>query len=141
MKLPILLVLLIVSLGCQSVSEVILDKKDGTALVQRTISDPHSFSTTSQHTWLESCTLTKSVEVITSYEGNKYNKEVNNLSNCKQVSPYQSVSSTGYIQGLAAPLIQAGGMIGAGALIGDGLRDSGSITNNSNTNNIINKKH
>ena len=33
---------------------------------------------------------------------------------------------TGFITSLMGPVIQAGGMIGAGALIGDGLSKSGS---------------
>lgn len=96
----------------------------GQYLVQRAVSDPHAWATTVQTSWLEFC----SGQEKPAPWGNYTTLE---LFDCKQEGGFKTFTQTGYVSGVLAPTINAAGMVGAGALIGDGLKKSGSTTNNS----------
>ena len=53
---------------------------------------------------------------------------LNNDGHCRsdKMNDMQVFVQTGFVTSLMGPVIQAGGMVGAGALIGDGLSKSGS---------------
>ena len=56
---------------------------------------------------------------------------LNNDGHCRsdKMNDMQVFVQTGFVTSLMGPVIQAGGMVGAGALIGDGLSESGSSVN------------
>lgn len=92
-------------------------------IVMHTVSDPHAFATTVQRSWLEDCAF------VREKDANDWTWE--RWKDCHPVALEGThvATSTGYISGLAGPALQAGGMVGAGALIGNGLSKSGSQTN------------
>jgi hypothetical protein len=118
----VLLLVLLVS-GCATDSFVAHPLGGGQYLVQRAVSDPHAWATTVQTSWLEYC----AGKTVPAAWGSYSNLE---LFDCKQEGPFKTFTQTGYVSGVLAPTIGAAGMVGAGALIGDGLKKSGSTTSN-----------
>ncbi len=117
MRTCILLILITVS-GCGTITAVGYPTGDGTYMVMRTMTDPHSMSATMQRNWLEICTT----------------KTHNDYVNCVMMPDSQQfVSQQGYIATIAGPVMQTGAILGGAALIGNGIAKSGSTTNNNVT--------
>lgn len=116
----ILLSLVLMSLsGCGTITAVGYPTGDGTYMVMRTMTDPHSMSATIQRNWMEVCTT----------------KTHNDYINCVMVPDSQQfVSQQGYIATIAGPVMYSAAAAYGMHQIGKGLGKSGSVTNNSNTN-------
>lgn len=112
----ILLSLILVSLsGCGTITAVGYPTGDGTYMVMRTMTDPHSMSATMQRNWLEICTT----------------KTHNDYVNCVMMPDSQQfVSQQGYLATIAGPVMQTGAIVGGAALIGNGIAKSGDTTTN-----------
>ena len=129
----ICIMLVLVSFGCSTnsflpVHEYGVLGKDGTTLGQRTVSDPHAFSPGTQRSWMEVCQR----KVADTFFGT----DITYKQPCEvtQLTGLNFVTFSPYVNGLATPLIQAGAIVGASALLADGIRDSASRTTNSTTN-------
>ena len=100
----------------------------------RTATDLGALAPTTKMAWLEVCdkVVTKTGKAPAPvYETIEY-------VHCAAADHHQAIAdkstSTGFVAGLAAPVISAGAMVGSAALLADGIRDSGSrTTNNNNT--------
>jgi hypothetical protein len=111
----VLTLLLLLASGCGTITTVGYPTGDGTYMVMRTMTDPHSMSATVQRNWLEVCTT----------------KTHNDYINCVMMpNSQQFVSQQGYIATIAGPVMQTGAILGGAALIGNGIAKSGSTTNN-----------
>lgn len=122
--------------GCSTDSYVTHPLGGGQYLVQRSLSNPHAWAATPQTNWLETCA---GKEVF-----NPQGLDKLELFDCKSAGGYWYTQQTGYLSGILAPALQAGGMIGAGALVGDGLKHSSNNTTsstNSNTNISVRSGH
>jgi hypothetical protein len=103
--------------GCGTVSTVGYPTGDGTYMVLRTVTDPHSMSASIQRNWREVCQT----------------RTHNGYTNCTELpGTEQFVSSQGYVATLAGPVMQTGAIVGGAYYIGKGLSKSGT-TNNNNT--------
>lgn len=122
-------VFLVFVAGCSTDSFVSHPLGGGQYLVQRSLSNPHALAATPQTNWLETCAGKDTYDEVGTHHLD--------LFDCRQTGGYWYTQQTGYISGILAPALQAGGMIGAGALVGDGLRHSGA-TSNSTTNSNVN---
>jgi hypothetical protein len=101
--------------ACGTISTVGYSTGDGTYMVMRTVTDPHSMSASIQRNWMEVCTT----------------KTHNDYTNCVMLPDSQQfVSSQGYIATIAGPVMQTGAIVGGAYYIGKGLSQSGSVTNN-----------
>lgn len=118
----LLIVMVLVSLaGCGSISAVGYPTGDGTYMVMRTMTDPHSMSATIQRNWMEVCTT----------------KTHNDYINCVMVPDSQQfVSQQGYIATIAGPVMYSAAAAYGLHQVGKGIGKSGSVTNNSNTNDV-----
>lgn len=124
----LVVVLCLVSLAaCSTDSFVAHPLGGGQYLVQRSLSNPHAWAATPQTNWLETC-AGKEKHYPQGTDGL-------DLFDCKSAGGYWYTQQTGYLSGILAPALQAGGMIGAGALVGDGLKHSGSTTSSNSTTN------
>jgi hypothetical protein len=99
----------------------------------RTATDLGALAPTTKMAWLEVCdkvVTTTGKNPAPVYTDTQY-------VNCGPADHYQQIAdkstSTGFVAGLAAPVIQAGAMLGSAAILADGIRDSGSRTTNNNT--------
>ena len=112
----ILLTIFVLTLsGCGTITAVGYPTGDGTYMVMRTMTDPHSMSATMQRNWLEVCTT----------------KTHNDYINCVMLpNSQQFVSQQGYIATIAGPVMQTGAILGGAALLGNGIAKSGSTTTN-----------
>jgi len=127
-------VVMLVSVGCSGANFTVVrdgsGTHTGTVLGMRSVADVRALAPTDKLSWLEYCTpeVTRSLKVFSSTD--YINCELEN-----QILPVAKNSvSTGYVAGIAGPVLQAGAIVGGAALIGDGIRHSGSTTNNSNGN-------
>lgn len=104
--------------GCGTISTVGYPTGDGTYLVMRTVTDPHSMTASIQRNWLEVCGT----------------KTHNDYTNCVMVPDTQQfVSSQGYVATIAGPMMYSGAIVGGAYYLGKGLGQSGSVTNNQTT--------
>lgn len=106
------------------------DYANGTTLGQRTVSDPHAFSPGTQRSWLEVCQRKENKQVSGKFKWS----ETTYVEPCEPTSIEGTnfVTYSPYVNGLATPLIQAGAILGASAILADGIRDSASRTTNTN---------
>lgn len=114
--------------GCARVSRVPLyelKEATGRVQVQTTVSDPHAFAPTAQRSWLEECTYER---LPFEPGGEDYG-----FKDCSKATDPQFTTASGYISGLAGPLLYSGAALGSAALIGNGLADSRSTTSTSIT--------
>lgn len=137
LALALLALYVVAMVGCSGVSRVPYGiEKDGTVLVQTTVSDAHAFAPTSQRSWLERCEYrTEKVGAIVVANQVRDRYDVH-YTNCVPLSDVHYASTTGYIAGVAGPLLYSGAVVGASALLGAGIADSGSttsVTNSTNT--------
>ena len=128
-----LMVMLLVSVGCSGANFTVVrdgsGAHTGTVLGMRSVVDVRALAPTDKLSWLEYCTpeVTRSLKVFSSTA--YVNCELEN-----QILPVAKNSvSTGYVAGIAGPVLQAGAIVGGAALIGDGIRHSGSTTTNNTT--------
>jgi hypothetical protein len=127
-------ILLLVSFGCSSQNFVVV--RDGTGahagkvLGMRTVADVRALAPTDKLTWLEYCeaVTTHTLEVFSSTD------YVNCVEDSGLLAIARNSVSTGYVAGIAGPVLQAGAIVGGAALIGNGISKSGSTTNTTNTN-------
>ena len=128
-------VVMLVSVGCSGASFIPVRPGNaefaGKTLGMRTVSSVEALAPTDKKSWLEYCvpdvTYTWKVFKNTSWD-------VPCIAE-KEIQPTANHSvATGYVAGIAGPVLQAGAIVGGAALIGDGIRHSGSTTNNSNGN-------
>lgn len=125
-------VVMLVSVGCSGANFTVVrdgsGTHTGTVLGMRSVADVRALAPTDKLSWLEYCTpeVTRSLKVFSSTD--YINCELEN-----QILPVAKNSvSTGYVAGIAGPVLQAGAIVGGAALIGDGIRHSGSTTTNNN---------
>ena len=124
--------MMLLIVGCSTNSFVpVHNLTETTTLGQRTVSDPHAFAPGTQRSWLEVCQRQVSADK---------KKTVTYVEPCTSVilDGTQFATFSPYVTGIATPVIQAGAIVGGAALIGNGLRHSGSTTNNSNGNSNTN---
>lgn len=113
--------------GCSSVSRVPLPLNTNPALqttralVQTTISDPHAIAPTTQRSFLELCSLSEE-SVLKIFTRIVY-------TDCERQDDVQFTTASGYISGIAAPLLYSSAIAYAGHEIGRGLRQSGTTNN------------
>ena len=120
--------MMLLIVGCSTNSFVpVHNLTETTTLGQRTVSDPHAFAPGTQRSWLEVCQRQVSADK---------KKTVTYVEPCTSVilDGTQFATFSPYVTGIATPVIQAGAIVGGAALIGNGIRHSGSTTNNSNGN-------
>ena len=108
---------LVMLVGCSSVSNVSYPLADGTFRNQRTVSDPHAFSPTTQRSWMEICAA-KDGQVGAKDLEPDYTK-------CGESADLQYAVNAGYLDGFAGAAVQAGAIAYAGHAIGRGLGNSG----------------
>ena len=131
-------ILLLVSFGCSGQNFVVVRDGSGVnagkVLGMRTVADVRAFAPTDKLTWLENC------DVVTTHTLKVFSST--DYVNCVEDAPLLAIArnnvSTGYVAGIAGPVLQAGAIVGGAALIGNGIRQSGSTTNNSNGNSNTN---
>jgi hypothetical protein len=108
-------------------------KKNGRTLGQRTVSDPHAFAPGTQRSWMEVCER----KVTAQKSGTFTWTETEYIQPCTFTAEQPGtnfVTYSPYVNGMATPLIQAGAILGASALLADGIRDSAARTSNTNGN-------
>lgn len=118
--------MMLLIVGCSTNSFVpVHNLTETTTLGQRTVSDPHAFAPGTQRSWLEVCQRQVSADK---------SKTVTYVEPCTSVilDGTQFATFSPYVTGIATPVIQAGAIVGGAALIGNGLRHSGSTTNSTN---------
>ena len=121
-------------MGCSTNSFLpVHDFTNGTTLGQRTVSDPHAFSPGTQRSWMEVCQRKDTKQKNGSFKWTE-TEYVQPCTFTAEQPGTNFVTYSPYVNGLATPLIQAGAILGASALLADGIRDSGSRTTNSTTN-------
>jgi uncharacterized membrane protein YgcG len=134
-------------IGCSGQNFVVVeDAPRGFAQNQtlglRTATDLGALAPTTKMAWLEVC------DKVVAKSGKAPAPVYETISyvNCAAADHHQAIAdkstSTGFVAGLAAPVIQAGAMVGSAALLADGIRDSGSrTTNNNNTSSTAKNKN
>lgn len=124
-------------LGCSGVSRVYIADyaTGGKALIQTTVSDPHAFAPTTQRSWLELCEKATPKPRVMRAGNEAIELRDYDYVNCQRQGDVQFTTASGYITGLAGPLLYSGAAVGAAALIGDGLAESGDRSSNSTTTN------
>jgi hypothetical protein len=127
-----LVMMLLVSVGCSGANFIPVrpgaGEFAGKTLGLRTVSSVEALAPTDKKSWLEYCipevTYTWKVFKNTSWDVP--------CSAEKEIQPTANHSvATGYVAGIAGPVLQAGAIVGGAALIRDGMKHSGS-TNNTN---------
>lgn len=112
MKYVLMSVLCLSVSGCAGVSTVGYEM-GGRWHVQRTISDPHAFAPSVQRSWMETCDKNDKGEYV----------------NCAEQGTVQFATTSGYLDGLGAAALYSGAIVGGSALIGNGLKHSGTSVN------------
>ena len=129
MKTILLCVLALGLSACSGMSRVPMFELDGETsglnTFMKTTSDPHAFAPTTQSVVIETCNYT------VDYEGpNAHSPKITvQVPSCLTITDHQFNSTTGYVAGMFAPMLQAGAMAYAGHEIGKGLGRSGSVNN------------
>lgn len=116
-NLSIVSVLCLLMVGCSGMSTVGYKIEGGRYTVQRTVSDPHAFSPTTQRSWMEICNEKIDEEYL----------------HCTRDGLVQFATVNGYLDGLGGAALYSAAIVGGAYFIGDGIRHSGSTTTN-NTN-------
>lgn len=132
------LLLLVSSVACSTNSFLPVREygpvtQNGTALGQRTVSDPHAFSPGTQRSWMEVCQRTVKSQKNGAFKWTETTYGEPCTFTAEQPGT-NFVTYSPYVNGMATPLIQAGAILGASALLADGIRDSAARTTNSNGN-------
>jgi len=121
--------------GCSTNSFLpVHDFTNGTTLGQRTVSDPHAFSPGTQRSWMEVCQRKDTKQKNGSFKWTE-TEYVQPCTFTAEQPGTNFVTYSPYVNGLATPLIQAGAILGASALLADGIRDSRSSTTNNTSSN------
>jgi hypothetical protein len=95
----------------------------------RSVVDVRALSPTDKLSWLEYCKpqTTENFVMMTSTEYVDCELE-------KEIMPVaKNAVATGYVSGIAGPVLQSGAIVGGAALLGNGIRQSGSSTVNNNS--------
>lgn len=125
--IAMVLIFAMVLSGCSSVSRIPVEQgKSGTGLVMTTVSDPHALATTVQRSWMDICKVTASVPLVRGFLLPEWDYT---YEDCRPLGNMEVTTSSGYISGVAGPLLYSGAAVGAAALIGDGLSKSGPTVN------------
>lgn len=111
MSILALLVAIGIMTGCSGVSNVSYPMSDGTYRNQRTVSDPHAFAPTHSRSWLETCKA-------------KPGTQEPDYTNCVETVDPRYATTSGYLDGMGASMVQAGAIVGGSYLIGQGLKGS-----------------
>lgn len=112
----VVMVALVGFVGCGTVSTVGYPTGDGTYMVMRTITDPHSMTANQQRNWLEVCATKTHKDYL----------------NCTMIPDTQQYTSTqGYFATIAGPAMYSGAIVGGSYYLGKGISKSGSVMNNS----------
>ena len=114
----VVVLLLFITVGCSGVSVVGYPLENGKHMVQRTVSDPHAFSPTTQRSWMEVCE-----KKVTNDDFNLPEVE---YKNCETNGLVQFSTTNGYLDGLGSAALYSGAIVGGAYFIGKGLGDSGS---------------
>jgi hypothetical protein len=112
-------------MGCSSISVVGYPIENGKHRVQRTVSDPHAWAPTTQRSWMETCDATP---ISAKPKENGFEQEYN-YHHCVTEGQVQFSTNSGYMDGFGKSVVQTGAILGAAAILADGIRDSGSVTN------------
>ena len=112
------LITLLTITACSGVSNVSYQRADGTFHNQRTVSDPHAFAPTAQRSWLEICQPIKGTTEP-------------DYMNCTEATDPRYATTSGYADGIGTAVVQGGAFVGGMYLLGQGIADSGSVTNQS----------
>lgn len=117
MNVVILAVLGMLMVACAGVSNVSYPLADGRFQNQRTVSDPHAFAPTQARSWLEVCQAKADAPGEPDYTA------------CSQTVDMRFSTVSGYADGIGSAMVHSAGFVGGMYLLGEGIGDSGSTTN------------